>query len=199
MEQIAKFIFELGMLKKTPRTGYQFLGRGAESVAAHSYRTAMIAYILAKMDGRVDTWKTVALALIHDIAEARTGDHNYVNRRYVECDEERVTADQTAGLPFGPEIAQFKDEFEAMETREAKFARDADQLDLIFELREHQDLGNPYAPKWIETAKKRLQTELALKLADRAEECDWTDWWFTDGDSWWVDGAFKRRKNETSS
>ncbi len=193
MERIARFIFELGMLKKTPRTGYQFLGRGAESVAAHSYRTAMIAYILAKLHGGVDVWRTVALALIHDVAETRTGDHNYVYRRYVSCDEERVTADQTDGLPFGPELAEFKDEFEELRTEEAKLARDADQLDLIFELREHQDLGNPYAPKWIDAAKKRLLTPQAKALADKAQECDWTEWWFDDGDSWWVEGAFNRR------
>ena len=189
METIARFIFELGMLKKTPRTGYQFLGRGAENVAAHSHRTAMIAYVLAKLDGRVDVWRTVAMALIHDLAEARTADHNYVNRMYVQVDEAKATADQTAGLEFGPELAEFKDEFEAAETKEARLARDADQLDLIFELKEHQDLGNSYAPKWIEAATKRLATGTARELARQACQTDWTSWWFTEGDPWWVHGG----------
>ncbi|MBW1713780.1 MAG: HD domain-containing protein [Deltaproteobacteria bacterium] len=189
MEQIAKFIFELGMLKKTPRTGFQFLGRGGENVAAHSFRTAMIAYILAKLQGQADVWRTVALALVHDLAEARTADHNYVNRRYVQVDEAKVTADQMKGLPFGPELADIKDEFEAAQTIEARLARDADQLDLIFELKEHQDLGNSYAPKWIEAATKRLTTPLAQKLASQAARTDWAEWWFNDKDPWWVHGG----------
>ena len=177
------------MLKKAPRTGYQFLGRGAENVAAHSFRVAMIAYILAKLNGGVDVWRTVAMALIHDVAEARSGDHNYVNRRYVSVDEESITEDQLKGLPFGPELAAHKAEFEANRSQEAQLARDADQLDLIFELREHEDLGNPYALKWREAATKRLTTPEAKQLAEKAGEVDWTAWWFNDGDDWWVHGG----------
>ena len=33
LAQTASFLFETGMLKKTPRSGYQFLWNGAESVA----------------------------------------------------------------------------------------------------------------------------------------------------------------------
>ena len=33
LRRLADFVFELGMLRKTPRTGYQFLGSGAENVA----------------------------------------------------------------------------------------------------------------------------------------------------------------------
>ena len=40
MKNLANFLFEVGMLKRTPRTGFQFLGSGAESVAEHSFRTA---------------------------------------------------------------------------------------------------------------------------------------------------------------
>jgi putative hydrolase of HD superfamily len=50
-KRLADFVFELGMLRRTPRTGYQFLGSGAENVAEHSFRTAMIGYILARKAG----------------------------------------------------------------------------------------------------------------------------------------------------
>jgi len=46
MKNIANFLFEAGMLKRTPRTGYQFLGTGAESVAEHIFRTIYIGYVL---------------------------------------------------------------------------------------------------------------------------------------------------------
>ncbi|MBE9594109.1 MAG: HD domain-containing protein, partial [Proteobacteria bacterium] len=45
MRNIINFLFEIGILKKTPRSGYQFLGTGNESVAEHSFRVAVIAYL----------------------------------------------------------------------------------------------------------------------------------------------------------
>lgn len=44
MESIADFLFEVGMLCKTPRSGYQFLGSGRESVAEHILRTVFIGF-----------------------------------------------------------------------------------------------------------------------------------------------------------
>ena len=42
MDRIVEFLFEVGMLKRTPRSGWQFLGSGSESVAEHAFRTAWI-------------------------------------------------------------------------------------------------------------------------------------------------------------
>jgi len=46
MESIADFLFETGMLAKTPRSGYQFLGSGRETVAEHILRTIYVGYTL---------------------------------------------------------------------------------------------------------------------------------------------------------
>ena len=54
MKRTAEFLFEVGMLKRTPRTGYQFLGSGGESVADHSFRTAVIGYVLASQELEAD-------------------------------------------------------------------------------------------------------------------------------------------------
>ena len=104
MDRIVEFLFEVGMLKRTPRSGWQFLDDGSESVAEHVYRTTMIAYVLARLDGTVDTDKVLRMALAHDLPEARTGDLNYVNQKYVTADEERAAHDMTRGLPFGGEL-----------------------------------------------------------------------------------------------
>ena len=101
MKRIIEFLFEVGMLKKTPRTGYQFLGSGKESVADHSFRTAVIGYILATQQPAADRNRVVLMCLFHDFPEARTGDHNYVNKRYVTADEDGALRDQVRELPFG--------------------------------------------------------------------------------------------------
>ena len=85
MKKAVHFLFEVGMLKKTPRTGYQFLGSGGESVADHSFRTAIIGFLLADRDERADRNWVVLMCLFHDLPEARTGDQNYVNKRCIVC------------------------------------------------------------------------------------------------------------------
>lgn len=186
MTQLADFLFEVGMLKKTPRTGYQFLGNGRETVASHSFRVAIIGFVLARMTPGADADKTVKLGLFHDLAEARTGDHNYVNKRYVTVDEARAAHDSAANAPCGPELEALTAEFSAGETMEAKLAYDADQLDMIMELKEKKDLGNRYAEAWMYYARKRLQTEIGRELHDAVLSTDWTNWWFHRKEHLWV-------------
>ncbi|MBW1720922.1 MAG: HD domain-containing protein [Deltaproteobacteria bacterium] len=187
MDALVNFLFEVGMLKRTPRTGYQFLGSGGESVAEHSFRTAVIGYLLSSGENGADPLKTVLMCLFHDLHEARTGDHNYVNKRYVAVDEERAVKDLARDLPFGEEIITLTEEFNHSQSLEAMIARDADQLDLILELKQQLDLGNKYANEWLSYAVKRLQTESARGLARSILNTDSADWWF-DKDTDWVNG-----------
>ncbi|MBL7211931.1 MAG: HD domain-containing protein [Desulfobacteraceae bacterium] len=193
MKRSAKFLFEVGMLKKTPRTGYQFLGSGGESVADHSFRTAVIGYVLASQEPDADLNKVILMCLFHDLPEARTGDHNYVNKRYVKADEERALRDQVRELPQGDEIITVIQEFNADGTLEARLARDADQLDLIFELKEQLDLGNPGAGDWLSFAVQRLITDAAKGLAKEVLTTDRSEWWFDKQTDWWVNGPNNQR------
>src|SRR5512142_2133637 len=112
MKRIANFLFEAGMLKRTPRTGFQFLGSGAESVAEHIFRTVYIGYTLGRLSGDVDTDRLIKMCLFHDLPEARTGDLNYVNKKYVKADIEKAIEDLAATVPFGTEIKELVEEFE---------------------------------------------------------------------------------------
>jgi putative hydrolase of HD superfamily len=134
MKNIANFLFEAGMLKRTPRSGFQFLGSGAESVAEHIFRTTYIGYSLGKLAPGVDTDRMIKMCLFHDLPEARTGDLNYVNKKYVEADERKAVEDLAQTLPFGGEIRELIFEFIEGKTEEAKLARDADQLEMILAL-----------------------------------------------------------------
>ena len=189
MKRIVEFLFEIGMLKRSPRTGYQFLGTGGESVADHSFRTAVIGYVLASMEPDADSSKVLLMCLFHDFPEARTGDHNYVNKKYVTVDEEKAIRDQVKGLKFGPGIIDLSHEFNVSDTFEAKLSKDADQLDLILELKEQLDLGNPHAKEWLSFAVKRLLTESGRKLAQEILVSDRDAWWFDKNTDWWVNGS----------
>src|SRR5512136_1435062 len=188
MKELINFLFEVGMLKKTPRTGYQFLGSGKESVAEHSFRMALIGYLLSLQEPKADAMKTMLMCLFHDLHEARTGDHNYVNKRYVQIDEEKAVQDLAKGLPIRDEIVSLTREFTEGKSLEACISRDADQLDLILSLKEEQDLGNAYAREWLHYAVKRLQTGSARKMAQEIMKTDSTEWWFEKKTEWWVNG-----------
>ncbi|MDH4162781.1 MAG: HD domain-containing protein [Nitrospirota bacterium] len=189
MKNIANFLFEAGMLKRTPRTGYQFLGSGAESVAEHIFRTVYIGYALGRMADDVDVDRIVKMCMFHDLPEARTGDQNYVNKKYVSVDVGKAVNDMASPLPFGSEIKELIEEFEAESTKEAKIAKDADQLDFILSLKERKDIGNAYAEEWLEFSLKRLRTKSAKELAAVILKTDSSLWWFSDKGDWWIRGG----------
>lgn|SRR5574337_391346 len=189
MKNIANFLFEAGMLKRTPRSGFQFLGTGAESVAEHIFRTTYIGYALGKLAPGVDVDRTIKMCLFHDLPEARTGDLNYVNKKYVEADEKKAVDDLAQTLPFGGEIRELIGEFTEGKTEEARLARDADQLEMILALKEYKDLGNKYADEWLGFSLKRLQTEAGKQLAGAILKTDSSLWWFSDKGDWWVNGG----------
>ena len=186
------FLHEVGMLKKTPRSGFQFLGSGAENVAEHSFRTAVIGFILAKIAG-ANREKTVYLCLFHDLHESRVGDMNYVNRLYNSTDDRSALADALKDTGLAPDIMPLHDELAGAGTREALLAEDADQLELILTLKEQEDLGNKYATKWLECALARLKTEPGRRLAEEIVKSDHTNWWFAGQDKcWWVERRNKK-------
>jgi len=193
VKSIAEFLFTAAMLRRTPRSGLQFLGSGRESVAEHVFQSMMVAYSLIKMEQEkgldVDENKILKLCLLHDMLESRTGDHNYVNKKYIKVDEEKALNDMCRPLFFGNEIRELILEFEEKKSSAAKLAADADQLALMVLLKEQQDLGNNYAEKWLAVARQRLLTESGRSLAESLSETDWAGWWFSkDSNEWWVNG-----------
>ncbi len=68
MDRIADFLFEAKTLKELPGAGYPFLGSGGESVAEHSFMTAIIAFTLSRMISvDIDGAKMAARGFCHHI------------------------------------------------------------------------------------------------------------------------------------
>ena len=186
--QIADFLFEVGMLQKTPRSFTQFLGSGSQSVAEHLHRVSVIAYVLALLAKVPNPHKVVTIAIFHDISEARISDLNYVHQKYNTRLEEKAHADIVASVPFGKELKSLIDEYEERQTVESKLVKDADNLEFIMSLKEQIDNGNVKASEWIASAVARLKTEEAKSLAKIILKTRSDHWWFGDPtDGWWVD------------
>lgn len=184
---VVNLLFEVGIMAKTPRSGFHFLGTGSQSVAEHVHRNAMIGLALALLDGNVDTGKVVQMCLLHDIAEARTSDLNYVHQKYVAADETRAFEDLVVTLPFGDQWRAIVREYKERKTQESLLAKDADNLEWILSLKEQDDIGNARAREWIISAVARLKTDLGRQLAEKILATRSDAWWFTNpNDEWFI-------------
>jgi putative hydrolase of HD superfamily len=177
MKHIANLLFEANILKKIPRSGYHFLGVGKESVAEHSFSVSFIAFVMAQMEPDVDALRLIAMCLVHDLPEAKTGDLNYVQKKYVAADENKAMNEITRKLPFGTTLSDLIVEFNARESMESKLAHDADQLALILDLKTLSDIGYEPPKKWLPYALKRLKTKTGQNLAESIMKTEWDAWW----------------------
>ena len=187
LKSIVDFLFEVGILSKTPRSGFHFLGSGQQSVAEHVHRTLYAAFVLSSMEKDVDTEKVLKMALFHDLAEARTSDLNYVHQKYAQTHEQKAIEDLAETVDFGSDILEVLKEYRGRKTKEALIAKDADQIEWILSLKEQVDTGNSRAKTWLPPAVKRLTTGTAKKLAEKIIKTNSDDWWYSDKESsWWI-------------
>ncbi len=193
-DKIANFIYETSIHSKTPRSGLWFLGSGNQSVAEHLFHTAMIAYALAHLEPKIDKNKVVLMALLHDIGEGRTSDHNYINQRYGRLAEAQAVEDISTSVPFGKEILELFKEEQARETPEAMLVKDADNIEWITTLRGEEVKGNIKAKEWVEQAIKRLKTETGKKLGEYLLKTHPDAWFSNKGDPWFIDRKEEYKK-----
>ncbi|AXE23588.1 HAD family hydrolase [Streptomyces globosus] len=179
LSAVARFLYEAGTLKHTRRTGWWMAGiNDPESVAEHSWRTSLIASIIAKLEG-ADPARAAFLAVWHDTQETRTGDVNHLGKKYASsADPEAVTADQTAGMPevLASTIQDLVAEYEAKGSPEAICARDADKLECMLQGIEYKAQGYQAAQRWIDNSRARLTTETGQRLADELLGQGTLDW-----------------------
>ena len=184
---VVDFLYEVGILAKTPRSGFFFLGSGEQSVAEHTNRTAYIGYCLARLAGDVDVGKVVQMCLFHDISESRISDLNYIHQKYTERLEEKAHSELANSLPFGKELKKLIDEYEERKTKESLLTKDADSIEFLLSLKEQWDIGNTKAKTWIPSLLKRIKTSEGKMIARAILKVDSDHWWFGNkNDSWWV-------------
>ncbi len=144
-------------LKSLPRTGWLLAGvLQPESVADHSYGTAMLATFLCDLinlepanEGLarpLDAAKVARMALVHDLAESvltdlpkRAGE--LLGRAVKHEAERRAMQHILAGFPAGLEYEALWAEYEASATPEARLVHDADKLDMVLQARAYRRAG----------------------------------------------------------
>ena len=186
--KLVNFMFEVQLLSSVERSGYRVLGGVKQSVTEHCYNMAMFAYAISQILPDIDSFKLMKMCLFHDLPEVRTGDQHYINKKYVQADEEQVILDQSESLIDGAEYIQLLREFNAGETLEAQIAKDIDQLEFLLILKRAKDIGHNDADRWAYYGQQRVKTEIGKRIAEAIKNTRSDAWWFTDDENWWVNG-----------
>jgi len=177
IKNIIHFLYEVGTLRKIPRAHMQALMTSdlSDNIASHSYRVTMIGWFLA-ISEKADVNKVIQMCLLHDVPETRSGDQNYIHKRYVKVDEDRIHKEQLNNLPKN--LKEVAKEYDARKTLEAKIAKDADILDQVFLLKEYVLAGNQEAESWLQGSdrEKRLFTKTAKKMIKEIKKQKPHDW-----------------------
>ncbi|MEK7570293.1 MAG: HD domain-containing protein [Patescibacteria group bacterium] len=173
-----QLLFEISSLNNMARGWTQHVGMRTASIAEHTYRMMWIALLLAKAEG-ADEGKTLRMAFVHDIVETRISDLSYVQKVYVHADEEQAATEMFDGTSFG-DYKELLDEYERRECLEAKIVKDADNLDVSFEIKELEARGSQVATRWQKETRpivrEKLYTNTARELWDAVQNASPDDW-----------------------
>ncbi|MBA2339678.1 MAG: HD family hydrolase [Pyrinomonadaceae bacterium] len=139
-------LLELQRLKRLDRTGWTLRGQmpGAETVAAHSYGVVVTAMLLADEVARrgvdVNVERVLRLAVLHDWAEARTGDLPRAVLHYYGADTRRAAEEhafsdiiEPLGAAQAEKLSSLHEEYENRATLEARLVKAADVIDLLMQ------------------------------------------------------------------
>ena len=133
-------------LKNIPRQGWKnkLDMNNVESVADHSYSTAMMSMVLSDLEG-LNTEKIIKMALLHDLAESVIGD---VTPDEIK-DERKISMENKAmirileNLPSN--VSQHYiilwDDFQKNSSKEANLLHEIDKLEMAFQAKFYLDKG----------------------------------------------------------
>lgn len=134
LEKQLSFLIELDRQKEIIRQTYLADGSRKETDAEHAWHMAIMCAVLSEYANEpIDVAKTILMVLTHDLVEIDAGDtYAYdVEGNLTKRDRELKAADRIYGLlpeEQGAYLRELWDEFEAMETPEAKFANTLDKI-----------------------------------------------------------------------
>lgn len=138
------FLRAAEQLKNVTRTAWTSGGQ-PESVASHSWRLCLMAFVLAPEFPDVDFGRLAKICIIHDLGEAIGGDIPAIAQVEGTSKATQERADLLELLAPLPErsraeIVELWDEYEAARTPEARLAKALDKLETIMQ---HNQGSNP--------------------------------------------------------
>ncbi|EKD58978.1 MAG: hypothetical protein ACD_56C00015G0006 [uncultured bacterium] len=140
MEKIFDFLHQVEKLKDTLRYNQTSGGR-KESSAEHSWRLSLMVFVVAEqLKLKLDVFRAIKIAIVHDIAESITGDIDAIKVHDGEITKEEKHELEISALQkiremlpvnIGQEIFDLWNEYEENETQEAKYIKALDKIETL--------------------------------------------------------------------
>ncbi|KAJ6189759.1 hypothetical protein N7519_004667 [Penicillium mononematosum] len=185
------FLHAIETLKHLPRTGWLRMfddnPERVESVAAHSFRVAILA-MLAPENLNLDVGKCTEMALVHDLAESVIGDiptwAKVPKERKYEMEHNGFqylhNLLQTYSPKTATKISELWLEFEQGETPEAKWVKEMDKFECLVQAHEYEqetfgkkdfgefqgqlkEIHSKEAKKWAESLSREREDHFAKR------------------------------------
>ena len=187
VEQLLTFLETMGKMKTTFRHCELLPGRG-ESVAEHSWRLVLMAYLMKDEFPDTDIAKVMLMCAVHDLGEAVTGDIPAFEKTKAD---EQVEEKAVAGLfdtlpePYHTELTQLFAEMEERKTPEAKLYKALDKLEALIQHNEAKlstwlpleyDLQMTYGSKecsfctYMEHLRETVREDSRVKIRKESEQ-----------------------------
>ena len=167
------FFFIVSQLKKVPRKGWkQKVGiEHPESVADHSYGTAIMAMVFSDTIG-LNTEKILRMALLHDLAESITGDFmpeeiSKENKKTTENDAmEEILSKLPSKLEY--EYTQVWNEYMQQNSKEASLLHEIDRLEMAVQAMKYSSEGfsKEKLKIFVESARRDMKSKELLDMLD---------------------------------
>ncbi|CAG9855441.1 unnamed protein product [Phyllotreta striolata] len=176
-EQVLKFLDLVINLKHSSRRGWELCNvKNHEQIASHMYTMGIMTFLLGN-NSKLDRFKCLQLALVHDLAECIVGDitpHDSITEEKKHAMEDEAMKEITSyvGSEVGPLIYNLYKEYEAKETPEAKFVKDLDRFDMLFtaEHYERRDGTPKKLQEFFDTTNGKFQDPFIKKLVLSLEQ-----------------------------
>ncbi len=166
--EIREFLNFLSIAEKLKcNTRHSFTSSGRhESVAEHSWRLTLMAFMVKDEFPEVDIDKVIRMCLFHDMGEAITGDiPAFVKTKQDETVESSAISQLLMTLPraYNEELEALFSEMDEMQTQEAKLYKALDKLEALIQHNE-ADIST-----W-------LPLEYDLQMTYGTKECNFSDY-----------------------
>jgi putative hydrolase of HD superfamily len=160
-------------LKKIPRKGWkEKLGKhNPESVADHSYVTAIMAMTISDLKG-LDTEKALKMSLLHDLAESITGDltPDEISKESKIGLENQTMSEIFSELPsnLANDYSKIWKEYQDRKSTESILVHDADRLEMALQARKYrlEGLSEDKLESFFSSARKDIKNIDLLEILD---------------------------------
>ncbi len=172
---ILAFYMKYNQLKNIYRQGWLKVRIGlehrekCESVADHSFSVALLALtIIEKNKLNLDTFKCIKMGIIHELGEIYAGDFtpfDNITKEEKHVKEKEAIMRVLEGMDRDNDFFELWEEFEKVESNEAKFIKNVDQLEFLL-----QACAYGYDAKYFEGSLSRITDQSCKEIALAAIE-----------------------------